>query len=282
MPTTKTGFYIACYRSGTVMHYDANFKLIETFGPALQFASTLDFTADGNLLALGRSPAQLVELDADGNTVSSIVDARFANGIDARVDSANQVYTATQTANAAMFGLSLHDLETGQFVKTIGTRDYQSVALLPNGLIWAGGRFNEVDVFNATTHAFVETIVLDNNQVRSLTMHYSAATNTVFMADFTGTNNEDNTQPVTNDPNGRVFERNLDGSFVRVLLAADHVAGLLFSNNKLYTSEYLGNKVNVFDGSSNLIETYPLEQCDGPAAIVSDAPHPGFFCKKYK
>ncbi|MEM6334670.1 MAG: PEP-CTERM sorting domain-containing protein [Planctomycetota bacterium] len=192
----------------------------------------LDLDLAGNLIAgspgLGSlsQVSQVTVFQPNGEIVpeASFTNADLGTVLDIKVGPNGHYYAGTQLAGQSgerrsVQGLVefLPDGTTGtEFLSPVGgggrgsgglaSRDYDSVAVLPNGTVWSGGFTSSaggegwLDAFDINTGAHLGPIELDNGQTRATTMRYSPTTNTVLLVDS-------NT--------GVGFERALDGIFIR-------------------------------------------------------------------
>ena len=183
--------------NGTVGVYDRNFVFQGYLDPALPSALGLDFTPTGNAITgsqngIVRQYTPAGALVANFNTPNeSPVDVKYGPG--------NRLYLGTQQPTSGVHEYSL----TGAPLRTFGNREYDSVAVLPGGVLWAGGNQSNVgriDVFNITSGAFVNTIVLDNGQNEAESMYYSPLTNTVLTC---------------GEQSVGLWERSTSGAFIR-------------------------------------------------------------------
>jgi hypothetical protein len=97
----------------------------------------------------------------------------------------------------------------GSFLRNLGGAAYQSIAILPGNVLWAGNAaLAEIDVFDLVTGLQTRTIPLDHGQTGSLSMTYDRSTDSVLMTDV-----------------GSVFERDAAGGFIRQFPGPPHVMG---------------------------------------------------------
>ena len=193
-------FMIAGFLSGTVAVYDRDFTFKGNLATGFDRVTGLDFDAAGNVVAVGRSPDEVRTYDPDGNRIAarSFTNTILGAPIDVKVGpgaGGGNLYVGTRVdlREFAPDGTTLRQFDTG---------DYEGVAVLPGGVLWGGGGgFAGIEVFDITTGANTATLAFDGGQQDATSMTYSAATDTVLLAD----NNS-----------GRLFERNTDGALVRV------------------------------------------------------------------
>ncbi len=188
-------FLIAGFNSDNIAIYDENFTFKGFLDPSFNGVVPLDFTSSGNAVAAGRTPGEVREYDSAGTLVNSFTSGDLSLPIDGKTGPSDLYYVGTQSTSLAVRELDL----SGTSIRSFGTgTPYVSVAILPGGILWAGGQTGTIDLFDVATGLTTGTIVLDNGQVRAKSMFYSAATDTVLTTD-----------------SGSVFERTASGAFVR-------------------------------------------------------------------
>jgi hypothetical protein len=187
-------FIVAGYNNGTLADLDQNGNFQGTID-SLPGAVGLDFLANGNLVAAGQGSG-VKEYDSAGNVVTSFNNNDIGDPIDLKASSSNLLYAGNQQPGGAPeVNLS------GTTLRFVGTNNYDSIALLPNNVVWAGGDGyqGKIDVIDLTSGNVTSTITLDHGQNDAESMFYSASTNTV----------------LTTSDNQGVFERDLNGNFIR-------------------------------------------------------------------
>ena len=204
-------------------------------------------------MAGSRTPSTLTELDTTtGAVLSTNTDSRIGWPIDTDVDNLERIYVATQTDGVVSF-----DLQTGAHLRTYGSAQYDGVAVLPGGVLWAtDGVLPEIHVFDIDTAAQTGSITLDNGQNGVAVMLYIAATNTV----------------LTLATNGYVYERTTAGAFVRRIGNGAGTSYGIMRNEagNVFITLYYNNVVQEWtaDGSV-LVDTHALggDSC-APIGII--------------
>ena len=199
VPFDNDDFLVSTHANGTIGVYDFDFTFKGFLDTGFNGVLGMDFLPNGNLLAAGRSPGRMKTYSSTGAVVTDFTNANVGNVIDAKGSrDGTHFYAATQIGGAGITEFT----SAGSFVRNIGTKGYDGIAILPGNAMWGGSDnvLGVVEVFDLVTGAIQSTINLDNGQQSAQSMFFSESTNSVLMTDI-----------VTGD----VFERDLNGSFLR-------------------------------------------------------------------
>ncbi len=264
-------FIVAEFAGNRVTVFDENFTFKAYVDTAVDGPNGLDFTPSGNLMVAGRTPLVLREYDSDGNLVNNFTKSDLRFPLDVKVGPDGRIYVTSYSVSP--FGI--HEFSpTGASLRTFGGREYTGVAVLPSGTLWAGMTINSIiDVFDIATGSQIGAINLDHGQNGVGSMFYSAVTNTVLMTD-----------PVTR----RIYERNVDGSFVRKFESNLPVVSFGVTrgpDGNVYATSYSGDSVLKWDSDGTFLGR--VGGAYGPVGIVwtgniqsfqsSAVPEPGSF-----
>ena len=160
--------------------------------------SGLELLFNGNVVAINRD-AGVRRYNFAGTLVGSFSDPNTGSPYEIKAHGSN-LFVGTGS-----LGVSKYNLDGTGFTNIGGTAGYIGVAILPGGILWAAGNTGQIDVYNANTGAFLNSIPFDNGQVNAQGMFYSGATNTVLISDFISQS---------------VFERQTNGTFVQAFTGA--------------------------------------------------------------
>lgn len=239
-----TDFLIADFFGNRIAVYDQNLVFKGYLDTTITQAAGLDFLPNGNLVASSSALDQIRQYSSAGTMVSSFTDSRVGNPIDTKVGPPNLVYVGANTATSGVPEFTL----SGTFVKSFGVgKQYTGVAVLPGGVLWAGGGTpGVIDVYSIATGLQTGTIPLDNGQGSAFSMFYSAATNTVLMGDIT---------------TSRVFERTTTGTFVRQFLPS--VAGIPAGVTRgpggdVFATSFFGGTITRWQANGTFVGATPV------------------------
>ncbi len=245
-------FIISCFLSDTVSIYGAtefNFKgHLET---NINGARGIDFDSDGNVVAVAALVPSVRVFDCDGTLVSSFTNPDLGAPVDIKVGPSGNYFIGTQSA-------FIEVSPGGDTLRVFDTGDYESVVLLPGNIMWGGsgdaGGF--LNTFDRVTGSMTGSIALDNGQIGAESMFFSVSTNTVLIAD---------------SQTNQVFERNLDGTFVRVFSASG--LGTISSatrgpGDKVYASDLSSNRICIWEPGGTFIQCTALAGCNGPQGLL--------------
>ncbi|MGQ0618313.1 MAG: hypothetical protein ACT4QA_00105 [Panacagrimonas sp.] len=189
-----------------------------------------------------------------------------------KVGPGDRLYVGTQTFANAVREFSL----AGSALRTFGADTYDGVAVLPGDILWAGGteQPGRIDVFSLSSGLQTGSITLDNGQGIAGSMYYSAATDTVLMADYL---------------TGQVFERTTTGAFVRVFSAPGGLGNTYAVtrgvNGDVYATSFDFNSVYRWTAAGGFVSQTTLAELGGLIGIISvpvpldfgDAPDPTYL-----
>ncbi len=201
-------FLISGFLSNNVAVFDADLSFKGHLDPGFVNPTGLDFLPGGGLLATAYS-LEVREYSPSGAALFGFSDPDLgapadlkAGGLllDVRGEPLQLVYVATQDGALRVREFDMNGVSR----RSMGNVRGSSLAMLPGNRLWAGGFGERIEMLNAGTGRRVASIVYDNGQLSAVSMTYSAASDTVLLADW-----------VT----GKVFERARSGAFVRVFVA---------------------------------------------------------------
>lgn len=198
-------FIIAGFVSDSIAVYDSDFTFKGNLDASFDRAAGLDFDAAGRVVAAGQNK-QVRVYDAAGNQLPpplSFSNLDLGSPIDLKVGPgpAGNYYVGTQSNGLREF------TPVGVTARIFDTDTYSGVAVLPGNVLWGGGfngSGNLLNVFDLVTGTQTGSITLDNGQTDVVSMFYSAATDTVLLADGN---------------NSAIYERETDGTFLRSFTA---------------------------------------------------------------
>ena len=195
-------FIVPGFNSNELAVYDSDLTYKGNLDASFVNVAGVDFDAAGNVVAVSQdyrqNAAAVRTYSAAGTPLGSFESTSLSDALDIKVTPTGNYIVGTQDSQftAAEF------TPAGAFVRSLGTDVYSGIAVLPGNVLWAGAieAGAKVDVFSLATGNLTGTINLDNGQHSVTSMTFSAATGSVLTVDSI---------------NGRIYERNLDGSFVR-------------------------------------------------------------------
>ncbi len=243
-----------------VIGFNDGSQAVGVYSQSLVFKGYLDtnfpysagssFLSDGSLVVVGRNPSQVKVYGSDGSVLSSFTDNKIGAAIDVKAGSNDHIFVATQTG----YGVT-EFTRSGTFVRSFGTDDYDGVAVLPGGILWAGGdgQPGRIDVFNIATGVKTGTLTLDNGQTNAESMFYSATTNTVLSTDLS---------------NGRIYERTTDGAFVRMFTGSGSPFGVTRGPSGEVVAAYYGSGITRWQSDGTLISSAATPEVSGVATVI--------------
>jgi WD40 repeat protein len=246
----STDFILTEFASGRLAVYDQNFAFKGYLDNSFSNPTGLDLLPNGNLVATGYGQ-DVRTYDRNGNTLSQFSSSQLGAPVDLKV-SGGMLYVGTQynTHSAAEF------TSAGTFMRSFAAKEYQGIAVLPGGVLWAGSEYypGTIEVFDLATGNVTDTINLDNGQIAVTSMHYSPATNTVF------TTNSEGILLTAAGGYGAVYERSTSGAFVRVFVAPYSFTSYGVTrgpNGNVYATDYSNNRVVYWDANGIYLGEFP-------------------------
>jgi hypothetical protein len=246
---SMTDFIVAGCNSGNVAVYNSSFVFQSNLTTGFGCAAGLDLLSNGNLV----TSSQINEVrfyNPAGMIVSSFANSQIGNPVDTKIWANSNLFIGRNAQT------SIANFTTGgTFVGTVGTVSYAGIAVLPGNILWAGGQFGTIDVFDIPTNTLISTITLDNGQGDASAMYYSPSTNTVLTTDtFTGA----------------VYERTVSGAFVRRFLGGNVLYGVTRGpGGDVYATNCFGNEIYRWSATGTLLATFStLPQIDCPLNII--------------
>lgn len=285
-------FIVAYSISDNIAVFDNDFTFKGFLDPDFNGVTGLDFDAQGRIVAVSAIDDEVRVYTPDGNQVSSLGFANPALGaaIDLKVGPSGNYFVGTQSSSGAI-GVA-EFTPSGDAVRSFdnpdGTdsADYDGVALLPGDVMWAGGfqapPGDFIDVYDTVTGDLSGRIPLDNGQSSAVSMYYDPDTSTVLIVDI------DFGENLLSDSD-RIFERDLDGSFVRDFAVPDLAAaamltplgvtrgpnGEVYATNQGTLGDADGNGIFVWDASGDFIKFINSEGgLRGPVGILYGGNNP--------
>lgn len=191
-----TDFLIADFSGNRIAVYNQSLVFQRYLDTAFPNVTGLDLLSNGNLVAAGQS-RRIKVYNPAGTIVTNFTNLNLITPLDVKASAAGLFYVGTQDSINSVAEFSA----TGTYNRSFGAKAYAGVVIFGNTL-WAGGDQQPgiIDVYNLMTGEFISTFTLDNGQVNAVSMHYSASTNTILMADFS---------------TRTIYERTTTGAFVR-------------------------------------------------------------------
>ncbi|MDX2169553.1 MAG: hypothetical protein SF182_20965 [Deltaproteobacteria bacterium] len=234
--------------------YDQNFVFKGYLDTGFNLVVGLDFDSLGRLVAAGRSPSRIKMYDPSGSVLADFSNPSVGSPIDLKIGPGTLAYVGTQATGVTEFTTA------GSLTRTLGSASYDGVAILPGNRMWAGGdaQPGQIHVFDLVLGTQVGTVFLDNGQGNAESMHYSASTNTVLTTD-TSTNTV------------RVFERDLNGAFVRQFTAP--VSGYSYGvtrgpGGEVFAGVYATGTVVRWTPSGSFVGTIAVPQVPSTVGIA--------------
>ena len=181
----------------------------------------MDFNHEGQLVVRGITPPtipenrQFVVFESDGSLATNQPQFVVAppGGLDVKVGPNGNYFVGGQDAPFGETNGLLEVTPDGNLVRQLDVADYEGVAILPTGVVLGGGGSgsgflrafelssgDQLYALDEPTDSVPTNPVFDEGQGGASSMRYSHQSNSVLMADRN---------------NGGVYERNLDGQFVR-------------------------------------------------------------------
>ncbi len=177
-------FLIAGAGTDTIGVYDSDLTFKGNLDASFDRVTGLDFDAAGNLVAVGQNQ-QVRVYRSDGTLLSSFTNADLGAPYELKVGPASvggNYYVGTQDANG---GTGLREFSpAGATLRQFASGDYESVAVLPDNVLWGGGSLSVSGI-----HAFD---LISGNPTATLpistvvTMSYSPVTDTVLLGQNSG------------------------------------------------------------------------------------------------
>lgn len=254
---SQTDFIVADAFGNRIAVYDQNLVFLRYLDTTIIEPWGLTILANGNLAAVGRNDTpgvgRIRVYAPTGAIVADFTDANIGNPVDIKSLS-GVLYCPQDNVGGGIAKFT----SGGTFTGTLGSGAFFSAAILSGNVLWAGNTTNTISVFDLSTNSQTGSFVLDNGQVQTNTMYYSAITNTVLM---TGS-------PTFNT----VYERDITGAFVRqfVVPAGEFVNfGVTRGpGNDVFATVLFGSKVHRWNPDGTFVSSTDIPQVSGPANIV--------------
>ncbi len=246
---SRTDFIVSGCHSGNVAVYNSSFVFQSNLTTGFGCAAGLDLLSNGNVVASSQNN-EVRFYNPAGSLVSSFVNTEVGNPIDTKIWVNGNLFIGRNSQT------SIANFTTGgTLVGTVGAFNYTGVAVLPGNVLWAGGRSGVVDIFDIPTNTQISTITLDNGQGDASSMYYSSSTNTILMTDS-----------VTET----VFERTVNGTFVRQFVGGNVLFGVTRGpNGDVYATDYFGNQVHRWSATGTFLGSFnTLPEIANPVNII--------------
>jgi Carboxypeptidase regulatory-like domain len=219
-----TDFIVAGCLSGNIMVYNSSLLPQTELANGINCPSGLDLLSNGNVVSSSHGN-EVRFFNPSGMLLSSFTNSLVGTPIDTKHWMSAALFVGTNNAAPiASFTAS------GTFLNTIGSVEYDGIAVLPGSVLWAGGPLGLIDVYSLPSGTLTSTITLDNGQGVAEAMYYSPTTSTVLMTDLT---------------TGTVFERTTTGAFVRQFVGGSSQFGVTRGpSGDVYATDCFSNQIN--------------------------------------
>jgi WD40 repeat protein len=247
-------FLVAGFGSNNVAVYDRNFVFQGNLDSNLPSALGLDFTPTEQAIAGSQNSGIIRRYNSAGATLASFNTAVGESPVDVKYGPGDRLYVGTQSAN----GVHEYSL-AGAPLRSFGSSLYDSVAVLPGGVLWAGGNkanVGRIDVFSIATGLQTNTIVLDNSQNEAESMYYSPLSNTVLTCG----------QAVTG-----IWERSVTGTFIRRFTAPGFTESFGVTrgpDGDVYATSTDTNQVFHWKANGTFVNAFNLGNSLTPCGII--------------
>ncbi|MEM6733225.1 MAG: hypothetical protein AAF658_16825, partial [Myxococcota bacterium] len=205
---------------GSIVVFDSDRTFKGYLDPFFDTVSGMDFDAAGRVVATSAAANEVRVYTPDGDLVPELSFSSPALGaaIDLKVGPSGNYFVGTQSSRGAR-GI-VEFTPSGDAVRSFdnpdaaNSADYDGVAVLPGGVLWGGGfglpPGDFIDVHDIESGGLSSRIAFDNGQSSAVSMFYDRNTDTVLTVDIDA---------------DMVFERDLDGNFLRSFEVPDGVVG---------------------------------------------------------